>query len=90
MIRFTELPGEGRITGEDQGPCVWCGRHTDCLQQATGLPGRPEIPLHPECAMVIIVKRKRWARGALRPGHRADQRALELFGPMPAQLGPGT
>lgn len=84
-----ELPGEGRMVGEIVGNCVWCGRPTDCLQQATGLPGTPELPLCASCGLIIIVKHKRWLRGALRPGHRADQRALELFGPQPAQLESG-
>jgi hypothetical protein len=82
---LTEFGPEGTIRfGADFGPCVWCGRPSEALLFSPAL-GR-DLPLHPTCGLVIIVKHKRWRAGRLRPGNRSDDKALEMFGPMPTPL----
>lgn len=85
---WQEMPDEGRITDAIQGPCAWCGQPSDSLYFAVGV--ERELPLHPTCGLAMIYAHRRWQRGALVPGTRKHDKAVKLFGPMPAQLGPGS
>lgn len=87
--RPLELDGrlDGGLFGAPVGDCVWCGRPTNSLIFAEGL-GR-EVPMEPTCGIALMYAYKRWKRGALEPGSRAEERITRLLGPSPAQLGPG-
>ena len=75
------------FNGAPLADCVWCGRPTNSLIFAEGL-GR-EVPMEPTCGMALMYAYRRWLRGALVPGSRAEERITRLLGPSPAQLQAG-
>lgn len=77
---------EGRMTGDPQGVCAWCGLPTMEVAYAPGL-GR-ELPLHPTCGISIVYAFRRHLAGQPQRRRLTEIRIARLTAG-PAQLASG-